>query len=206
MFTMKLCTPPIIRRDNAVPSKKDVSPSQEERPTKRRIVLALVYFRFNKMVQHVLTDAKEKGGKVRTQEFIREAYTFLQDFEQFDQILESTCSEQLYQEDDGRIKTVVMEFRLVDECVEKFKALPWKECKILGARGLFFNSATLDNCFAQESLNGIWVAKSDSSRESSTSSASATATSKLEPPTQSYSKDRSASRPSAGSASSDRKA
>ena len=158
------------------------------------------------MVQHVLTDAKEKGGKVRTQEFIRETYAFLQDFEQFDQILESTCLEQLYSEDDGRIKTVVMEFRLVDECLEKFKALPWQECKILGARGFFFNSATLDNCFAQESLNGIWVAKSDSSRESSTSSASATATSKLEPPTQSYSKDRSASRPSAGSASSDRKA
>ena len=169
----------------SIPTKQTTSvhadpARQEERPVKKRVVLALVYFRFSGFVQHVLV-----GEKVKTEAFVTNVYDFLQDTDMFDHILSCTCRDILYKEDNGRVNTVIVQFDLVDDCLKKFKDLPWSSCRPFGSKGFFFDSAIRENVLAEESLGGIWVTvPKDSPQESSSTSSS---TDELNP-------DRSASR------------
>ena len=86
----------------------------------------------------------------------------------FDDILSCACRPELYREE--RVHTVIVDVKLVDDCLEKFKELPWHHCRPLGGKGAYVNSELLADEYAQQNF-GVWVTvPKDSPKDSSSSS------------------------------------
>ena len=126
---------------------------QEERPVKRRVVFAQVYFRYGPWTKPLF-----EQGKLRTSDIEMAIYSFLMEKDASNDVLWCACKDQLYKVQD--VNTVIVDFKLADVCLEKFKDLPWPKCKVLGGKGIYANSEPTADEYAQLKV-GVWIPVED---------------------------------------------
>ena len=131
------------------PTAHPDSAGQDERPVKRRVVLAQVYFRYGQWTQPLFSQ-----GKLRTEDIEMEIYNFLLDKDASNDILSCSCKNELFKAQG--VNTVIVDFKLADECLDKFKDLPWPNCKALGGKGAYANSELTADEYAQLKV-GVWI-------------------------------------------------
>ena len=150
-------------------------PNQEERPVKRRVVLAQVYFRYGQMTKFLYDH-----GKLRVQEIEMTISNFLIEHDFATEILWYACKEQVYLVQE--INTVIVDFKLADICLARLKELPWIQCKVLGSRGIFANYFPTNEIAQQKVGVGYSVGDATSPAEDSSSSSDSTAQPPMPPP------------------------
>ena len=97
-----------------------------------------------------------------------EIYSFLMEKDASNDILSCSCKIELFKVQG--VNTVIVDFKLADECLDKFKDLPWPNCKALGGKGAYANSELTADEYAQQNF-GVWVpVQKDSSMDSSSAS------------------------------------
>ena len=83
-----------------------------------------------------------------------EIYSFLMEMDASNDVLWCSCKDQLFKVQD--VNTVIVDFKLADVCLDKFKDLPWPKCKALGGKGAYANSELTADEYAQLKV-GVWI-------------------------------------------------